>query len=124
MLIKVTLMLPDPFDGGKARLFPLSRHAASLASEYCGDQSTSSGPSTAVRHHVKPPLTGEGKEVRREVVINMWWIYIVMPILFALGIYGFLSWAGVQKRFLTRKTDRTAESMYDEFAQRDRPPRS
>jgi len=46
----------------------------------------------------------------------MWWIYIVMPILFALGVYGFLSWVGVQKRFLTRKTDRRAEDMYDECA--------
>jgi hypothetical protein len=45
----------------------------------------------------------------------MWWIYIVMPILFALGVYGFLMWVGVQKRFLTRKTDRTAENMYDEY---------
>ena len=46
----------------------------------------------------------------------MWWIYIVMPILFAVAIYGFISWTGVQKRFLTRKTDRSAEDMYDEFA--------
>ncbi len=46
----------------------------------------------------------------------MWWIYIVMPILFAVAIYGFISWTGAQKRFLTRKTDRSAENMYDEFA--------
>jgi hypothetical protein len=59
---------------------------------------------------------GQVKDVTREVVISMWWIYIVMPVLFAAGIYGFLSWVGVQKRFLTRKTDRTAEGMYDEFA--------
>jgi len=77
----------------------------------------------ALRRHVKPLLTGEG-ETSREVVINMWWIYIVMPILFALTIYGFISWTGVQKRFLTRKTDRTAEDMYDEFSREDRPPRS
>lgn len=67
---------------------------------------------------------GKVKDVTREVVINMWWIYIVMPILFALAIYGFISWTGVQKRFLTRKTDRTAEDMYDEFSRGDRPPRS
>ena len=60
-------------------------------------------------------LIGKVKDVTREVVINMWWIYIVMPILFALAIYGFISWTGVQKRFLTRKTDRTAENMYDEY---------
>jgi hypothetical protein len=39
-----------------------------------------------------------------------------MPILLAFGIYGFLTVVGVQKRFLTRKTDRRAEDMYDEFA--------
>jgi hypothetical protein len=56
------------------------------------------------------------------VVIHMW-IDIVMPILFALAIWGFLSWTGVNKRFLTRKTDRTAESMYDRYARGDRPPK-
>ena len=56
------------------------------------------------------------KDVTRGVVISVWWIYIVMPILFALGIYGFLRIIGVQKRFLTTKTDRRAEDMYDEFA--------
>jgi hypothetical protein len=65
-------------------------------------------------------LIGKVKDVTREVVINMWWIYIVMPILFALGVYGFLMWVGVQKRFLTRKTDRTAENMYDEYGNRVR----
>jgi hypothetical protein len=54
----------------------------------------------------------------------MWWIYIVMPVLFVLAIYGFISFTGLEKRFLTRKTDRRAEDMYDEFARGDRPPRS
>ncbi len=58
------------------------------------------------------------------MVINMWWIYIVMPILFAHTIYSFILWTGVQKRFLTRKTDRRAEDMYDEFSRGDRPPQS
>ena len=49
-------------------------------------------------------------------VINMWWIYIVVPILMALGVYGFLSIVGVDTSWLTRKTDRRAEDMYDEFA--------
>ena len=61
--------------------------------------------------------------VTRKVVIIMW-IDIVMPILFALAIYGFISWTGIQKRFLTRRTDRTAEGMYDMYARGDRPPRS
>ena len=52
------------------------------------------------------------------------WIDIVMPILFALAIWGFLSWTGLNKRFLTRKTDRTAESMYDQYARGDHPPKA
>ena len=46
----------------------------------------------------------------------MWWIYIVVPILMALGVYGFLAIVGVQTSWLTHKTDRRAEDMYDEFA--------
>ena len=56
-------------------------------------------------------------------MIHMW-IDIVMPILFALAIWGFLSWTGLQKKVLTRKTDRTAESMYDQYARGDRPPKA
>jgi len=56
-------------------------------------------------------------------VIHMW-IDIVMPILFALAIWGFLSWTGLQKRFLTRKTDRTAENMYDQYGRGHRPPKT
>jgi hypothetical protein len=61
--------------------------------------------------------------VTRKVVIIMW-IDIVMPILFALAIYGFILWTGLQKRLLSRRTGRTAESMYDTYARGDRPPRS
>ena len=46
----------------------------------------------------------------------MWWINIVIPILMALGVYGFLRIVGVQTSWLTRKTHRRAEDMYDEFA--------
>ena len=46
----------------------------------------------------------------------MWWIYIAAPILMALGVYGFLGIVGVQTSWLTHKTDRRAEDMYDEFA--------
>jgi hypothetical protein len=56
-------------------------------------------------------------------VITMW-IDIVMPILFALAILGFISWTGVMKRYTTDKSDRTAESMYDNFNRGDRPPPS
>ena len=46
----------------------------------------------------------------------MWWINIVVPILMALGVCGFLAIVGVHTSWLTRKTDRRAEDMYDEFA--------
>jgi hypothetical protein len=54
----------------------------------------------------------------------MWWIDIVMPILIALAIWGFVLWTGLSKRVLSSKTSRTAESMYDNFSRGDRPPRS
>jgi hypothetical protein len=40
------------------------------------------------------------------------------------GDLGFLSWTGLQKRFLTRKTDRTAENMYDQYGRGDHPPKA
>jgi hypothetical protein len=49
-------------------------------------------------------------------MITVWWEYIVVPVLLLLGIYGFLLLTGFEKRLLTRKTDRTAESMYDDYA--------
>jgi hypothetical protein len=47
----------------------------------------------------------------------MWWTDdIVVPALLLLGIYGFLVLIGFRTRMLTRKTDRTAESMYASYA--------
>jgi hypothetical protein len=47
----------------------------------------------------------------------MWWMnYIVVPAVLILGIYGFAVFAGFQKRMLTRRTNRTAESMYGAYA--------
>lgn len=47
----------------------------------------------------------------------MWWMnFIVVPAVLLLGIYGFLSLVGFRKRMLTRKTDHTAESTYDNYA--------
>lgn len=52
----------------------------------------------------------------------MWWMdYIVVPAVLILGIYGFLVLVGFQKRVMTRKTDRSAESMYGNYA--DPPPK-
>lgn len=41
---------------------------------------------------------------------------IVIPALLILGIYCFLVLVGFRTRMLTRKTTRTAEDMYDNFA--------
>lgn len=46
----------------------------------------------------------------------MWWIDIVVPVLMLCGIYGFLELVGFRTRFLNHKTDRTAESMYANYA--------
>jgi hypothetical protein len=56
-------------------------------------------------------------------MVTMWWEYIVVPALLLLGIYGFLLLTGYEKRLLTRKTSRTAESMYDNYADSARKQR-
>ena len=48
-------------------------------------------------------------------VITVWWQYIIVVALLALGIYGFVVLVRTMTRQLTRKTDRRAEDMYDEF---------
>jgi hypothetical protein len=47
---------------------------------------------------------------------QVWWLDIIVILLLVFGIWGFLTLIGVQTRFFTRKTTRTAESMYDEYA--------
>jgi hypothetical protein len=49
-------------------------------------------------------------------VINMWWMDIVIVLLLVAGVYGFLTIVGFHTRQLTRKTDRRAEDLYDNFA--------
>jgi hypothetical protein len=44
-------------------------------------------------------------------VTEVWWIYIIVVVVLLFGIYAFLVLIGFEKRFLTRKTSRTAESM-------------
>jgi hypothetical protein len=46
----------------------------------------------------------------------MWWIYIVVVVVMALAVYGFISLAGFETRWLTSKTSRRAEDMYDRFS--------
>jgi type II secretory pathway component PulL len=46
----------------------------------------------------------------------MWWQYLIMAVVVIVVVYGFVSLTGFQTRRLTRKTDRTAEDMYDSYA--------
>ena len=55
--------------------------------------------------------------------IELWWQYIVIVAVLALGIYGFTVLTGFETRVLSRKTKRTAESMYGNYADPDRKQR-
>jgi hypothetical protein len=58
------------------------------------------------------------------VVIQMaWWEIILFIAVVIFAIYAFASIVGVQKRGLTRRTDRTAENMYDDYADSPRRQR-
>jgi len=59
--------------------------------------------------------TGGGRGARTDGVTHMW-LDIVIVAFFAAGIYSFAVLTGFEKRFLTRKTDRRAENLYDEYA--------
>ena len=45
----------------------------------------------------------------------MWWQDIIIVALLALGIYGFVVLVRYMTEQMTRRTDRRAEDMYDEF---------
>jgi hypothetical protein len=45
----------------------------------------------------------------------VWWQYIIIVAVIALGIYGFVAFTRYMTRQMTHKTDRRAEDMYDEF---------
>ena len=55
------------------------------------------------------------KEKQLVEVITVWWQYIIIVALLALGIYGFVVLVRYMTEQMTRKTDRRAEDMYDEF---------
>jgi hypothetical protein len=46
----------------------------------------------------------------------MWWQYIVIAVGLLFLIYAISVVAGFNTRILTRKTDRTAQDMYDQYA--------
>ena len=45
----------------------------------------------------------------------MWWQYIIIMTVIALGIYGFVVLVRYMTQQMTRQTDRRAEDLYDEF---------
>jgi hypothetical protein len=45
-----------------------------------------------------------------------WWETILFIAVVLLAVWGFASIVGFRTRTLTRRTDRTAENMYDNFA--------
>ena len=47
--------------------------------------------------------------------ITVWWQYIAIPALLAVGIYGFVVLVRHMTQQATRETGRRAEDMYDEF---------
>ncbi|PZS37119.1 MAG: hypothetical protein DLM62_20870 [Pseudonocardiales bacterium] len=49
-------------------------------------------------------------------MILMWWQYVIMAVVAIVVVYTFVSLTRFQTRRLTRKTDRTAEDMYDSYA--------
>ena len=52
-----------------------------------------------------------------------WWEIILFFAAVILAIYGFASIVGFRTRTLTRRTDRTAENMYDNFVDPTRKQR-
>jgi hypothetical protein len=45
----------------------------------------------------------------------VWWEYVIIVAILILGIYGFRVLTGFETRTLTRKSNRTAESLYDNY---------
>jgi hypothetical protein len=46
----------------------------------------------------------------------MWWLDVIIVALFAAAVYGFVLLVRSQTRSMSRKTTRTAEDMYDDYA--------
>ena len=52
-----------------------------------------------------------------------WWETVLFLMAVAVAIWGFASIVGLRTRTLTRKTDRTAEDLYPDFADSPRKQR-
>ena len=58
------------------------------------------------------------------VVIQMpWWEAILFFAAVILAIWGFMSMVGFRTRYLTHRTNRTAEDLYDDYADSPRAQR-
>jgi hypothetical protein len=55
--------------------------------------------------------------------VKMWWEYFVAAAVVIVAVYGFLLLTGFETRALSRRTDRTAESMYGDYADSNRKQR-
>lgn len=51
------------------------------------------------------------------------WATIGVVVLLLVGLYAFIELTGVRTRYMNGHSDRTAESMYDNYADDDRHPR-
>jgi hypothetical protein len=49
-------------------------------------------------------------------VIHVWWQFVIIAGVLIFGVYGFITLTGFETRLLSRRTDRTAESMYSSYA--------
>jgi hypothetical protein len=49
-------------------------------------------------------------------VIEMWWEYIIIAGVLVFAGYAFVSLVRFRTEMMTRKTDRTAEDLYDRYA--------
>lgn len=52
-----------------------------------------------------------------------WWEALIFFAVVIVAIWGFLSMVGLRTRSLSRRTDRTAQDMYDQFADSPRKQR-
>jgi hypothetical protein len=52
-----------------------------------------------------------------------WWETILFLIAVGVAIWGFISMVGVRTRFLTRKTTRSAQDLYENYADSPRKQR-
>jgi hypothetical protein len=60
---------------------------------------------------------------RIEVIHMPWWETILFLIAVGVAIWGFISMVGVRTRFLTRKTTRSAQDLYGNYADSPRKQR-